>query len=287
MRRRNILKTAAAISVTSLARPAIAQPAKVLKFVPHANLTSLDPVWTTATVSRNHAHLLFETLYGRDEKLDPKPQMLEGHLVEDGGLRWTMKLREGLFFHDGTPVLARDCVASLRRWMKRDQIGQTIEARLDALEAADDRTLVWRLSKPFSALPYSLARTQPSPVIMPERLALTDAFKQVPEIVGSGPFRWIADEYVAGSRAVYAKNEKYDPRPEPVSFCAGGYRVMVDRVEWRIIPDAATAANALVNGEVDWIDAPLPTISGTCLNGSVNARRSGMITGLGWVRASE
>jgi peptide/nickel transport system substrate-binding protein len=155
--------------------------------VPQANLTSLDPVWTTAVVTRNSAHLLFETLYGRDERLEPKPQMLEGHSAEDGARRWTMRLREGLRFHDGEPVLARDCIASLRRWMARDPVGQTIVARLDALEAPDDRTLVWRLRKPFASLPYALAKTQPSPVIMPERLALTDPHRQVPDVVGSGP----------------------------------------------------------------------------------------------------
>jgi len=264
MKRRHFLAASAATTLAARSAgaqaPAVGGRAKTIIHVPQANLTSLDPVWTTAVVSRNHAHLIWETLYGRDEMLDPKPQMLEGHLVEDGGLRWTMKLREGLNFHDGTPVLARDCVASIKRWMKRDQIGLSIEARMDALEATDDRTLVWRLKKPFSSLPYALCRHQPSCVIMPERLANTDPFKQVPEIVGSGPFRWVPDEYVVGSRAVYAKNEKYNPRPEPASFCAGGYRVFVDRVEWHIIPDAATAANALVNGEVDWVDAPLPDL---------------------------
>ena len=125
--------------------------------------------------------MIFETLYGRDEKLDPQPQMVEGHQVEDDGLRWTMRLRDGLLFHDGTPVLARDCVASLLRWMKRDPIGQTIADRMDALEAPDDSTLVFRLNKPFASLPYALAKTQPTPVIMPERLAKTDPFKQVPE----------------------------------------------------------------------------------------------------------
>jgi peptide/nickel transport system substrate-binding protein len=181
-------------------------------------------------------------------------------VVEDNGRRWTMKLRDGLLFHDGEKVLARDCVASIRRWMKRDPIGQTIEERLDALEAPDDRTIVFRLKKPFASLPYALAKTQPSPVIMPERLAKTDPFKQVQEVIGSGPFRWVADEYVPGSRAVYAKFDRYHPRPEPASYAAGGYRVLVDRVEWRILPDPATAANALINGEVDWIDQPLPDL---------------------------
>jgi peptide/nickel transport system substrate-binding protein len=144
--------------------------------------------------------------------------------------------------------------------MRRDPIGQTINERLDELSAADDRTLVWRLKKPFSALPYALAKTQPTPIIVPERLAATDPFKQMPEAIGSGPFRYVADEYVSGHRAVFAKFDRYTPRPEPVSFAAGGYRAMVDRVEWRVIPDPATAANALTSGEVDWLDSPLPDL---------------------------
>ena len=264
MKRRDFLAASAAASLLraapALAQPAIGGKSKTLIHVPQANLTSLDPVWTTALVTRNYAAMVFETLYGRDEKLNPQPQMVEGHTVENDGKLWTMTLREGLLFHDGEKVLARDCVASMKRWMRRDPIGQTIADRLDALEAKDDRTLVWRLKKPFASLPYALAKTQPTPVVMPERLANTDPFKQVPEVVGSGPFRWVAKEYVAGNLAVFAKFERYNPRPEPASFAAGGYRVMVDRVEWRIIPDAATAANALVNGEIDWLDSPLPDL---------------------------
>src|ERR1700749_4159085 len=156
-RRRFLLATAtAALGRTALAAPALAQPAvggkaSTLSYVPQPNLTSLDPVWTTALVTRNCAAMIFETLYGRDEKLNPKPQMVEGHQVDNNGLRWTMRLRDGLLFHDGTPVLARDCVASLLRWMKRDPIGQTIADRLEALEAPDDRTSVFRLNKPFAS----------------------------------------------------------------------------------------------------------------------------------------
>ena len=257
MKRRQVLAGAASLA---LGRPALGGVAKTLIHVPQANLTSLDPVWTSAIVTRNSAAMIFETLFGRDEQLNAQPQMLEGYVVEDNGLRWTMKLREHLMFHDGTKVLARDCVASLRRWMRRDAIGQTIEARLDALEAKDDRTLVWRLSKPFASLPYALGKTQLTPVIMPERLALTDPYKQIPEAIGSGPFRYVADEYVSGHSAVFARFDQYTPRDEPASFAAGGCRVLVDRVEWRIMPDAATAANALMNGEVDWLDSPLPDL---------------------------
>jgi peptide/nickel transport system substrate-binding protein len=256
MKRRHFL----AASAVALARPAIGAQTTTIIHVPQGNLVTLDPVFTTAIVTRNAAAMVFETLYGRDEKLDPKPQMVDGHLTEDNGLRWTMRLRDGLLFHDGTPVLARDCVASLRRWMKRDAIGQTIADRLDSLEAPDDKTLVWRLKKPFAALPNALAKTQNTPSMMPERIAATDAFKQIPEAIGSGPFRYVVDEYVSGHRAVFAKFDKYNPRPEPANFAAGGYRVLVDRVEWQIIPDPSTAANALVTGSVDWLDSPLPDL---------------------------
>jgi ABC-type transport system substrate-binding protein len=102
-------------------------------------LASLDPVWTSAMTTRNVGFMIYDVLFGRDAAMNPKPQMLEGYLVEDDGKRWVMTLRENQWFHDGTKVLARDCTASLRRWMKRDPGGATLEARLDALEAQDDR----------------------------------------------------------------------------------------------------------------------------------------------------
>ena len=141
--------------------------------------------------------------------------------------------------------------------MKRDPIGTFLMGRMDSLEADGDRKIVWRLKKPFAGLANALAKTQPSPVMMPERLANTDPFKQIPEVVGSGPFRWVQAEYNSGNRAVFVKNDKYVPRGEAADYASGGYRVHVDRVEWKIIPDAATAANALVTGEVDWVEMPL------------------------------
>jgi len=258
MKRRDFLAASAALT---LARPAIAQGVKPLIFVPQANLTSLDPIWTTATVTRNYAFLVFETLYGLDAKLNPHPQMAEGHVVEDDGKRWTIRLRDGLVFHDGAKVLASDCVPSLQRWMKRDAVGQILADRLDALEAPDDRTLVFRLKKPFAALPFALARSQPSPpVIMPARIAVTDPYKQIAEVVGSGPFRFEPSEYVSGSRAVFSKATGYVPRSETPDFTSGAKRALVERVEWRIVPDASTAANALQNGEIDWLEAPLPDL---------------------------
>ena len=259
IKRRSFLAATAAASV--LARPALAQGGQKLIFVPQGNLVSLDPVWTTATVTRNFAFLVYDTLYGLDAKLGVHPQMAEGHSVEDDGLRWTIRLREGLRFHDNEPVLARDCVASLARWMKRDSLGQTLAARLDTLEAPDDRTLVFRLKQRFAALTFALARSQACvPVILPARLAVTDAFKQITEVMGSGPFRFLPGEYVSGSQAAFARFDGYRPRAEPADFASGGKRALVERVEWRIMPDPATQANALLAGEVDWVEQPLPDL---------------------------
>ena len=258
MRRRNLLAGLGAAAI--LPAPSIAQPAgsRTLVFVPQANLTSLDPVWTTATVTRNFAYLVYDTLYGIDDKLQPQPQMAAGHRVEDGGLRWVVTLRPGLRFHDGSPVRAIDCAASIQRWMRRDSLGQTLAGRLDAIETPDDTTLVFRLKKPFAALPWALGKSQPSPpVIMPERLASTDAFKAVSEVVGSGPFRFVPGDYVSGSRALFVRFDGYKPRDEVPNGTAGGKRALVERVEWRIMPEAATAAAALRRGEVDWVEQPL------------------------------
>jgi peptide/nickel transport system substrate-binding protein len=257
---RRTLLTGAAAAASGLAMPSLAQPAnaRTLIFVPQANLTSLDPVWTTATVTRNFAYLVYDTLYGVNDQLQPQPQMAAGHTIEDDGRRWTITLRPGLTFHDGNAVRARDCAASIARWMKRDSLGQTLAARLDALEAPTDTSLVFWLKKPFASLAWALGKSQPSPpVIMPERLANTDAFKGISEVVGSGPFRFVTDEYVSGSRAIFARFDGYVPRDEPARGTAGGKRALVERVEWRIIPEAATAAAALRAGEVDWVEQPL------------------------------
>jgi peptide/nickel transport system substrate-binding protein len=252
MRRRTLLTTA----VAALASPAIAAPASVLKVIPQANLTSLDPIWTTAVVTRNHAYLVYDQLAAVDANFVPQPQMAEGW--QQDGDRWIIRLREGLKFHDNTPVLGRDCVASIRRWMARDSLGQALSAVTDELSAPDDRTIVFRLRRPFPLLPLALAKPSPMPLfIMPERIAVTDPFKSISDATGSGPFRFVANEWNPGSRAVWARHEGYVPRSEPVSGIAGGRRPMVDRVEWTVIPDSATAAAAMISGEQDYWEYPL------------------------------
>ncbi|MGE0419736.1 MAG: ABC transporter substrate-binding protein, partial [Acetobacteraceae bacterium] len=206
MKRRSFL--AAGAAAATLPRFAIAQSAnaRVLRFVPQANLTVLDPILTTAAVTANHGWMVWDTLFGLTSSQEVKPQMAEGFTVSDDGRTYLIKLRDGLKFHDGEPVLARDCAASLARWAARDTLGQTLSKVVDSWGSADDRTVKVTLKKPFSLLIEALAKSDAQvPFIMPERVAKTDPFKTITEIVWSGPFRFLKDEYVSGSSAVWAK----------------------------------------------------------------------------------
>lgn len=257
MRRRDLLLSG---SAASLARPSLARAASAttLKFMPYADLALLDPILTTNYVTRNHALLVYDTLYGLDDGYRAQPQMVEGHAVEDDGRLWRLTLRDGLLFHDGTPVLARDVVASLTRWGQRDSFGSALFAATDALTASSDRVVQFRLKRPFPLLPDALAKAASYvPVIMPERLAATSPFTAVAETVGSGPFRFVPDERVPGALAVYRRFERYRPRPDgPASFTAGPRVAHFDRVEWHTVPDPAAAAGALRAGEMDWWEQP-------------------------------
>lgn len=263
MKRRSFLAGSAA---SLIARPAIAQTpnARTLRVIPQADLANLDPIWTPAAVTNSHGYMIFDTLYALDDKLQVRPQMAEGHQVSDDQRTWTIRLRDGLKFHDGEPVRSKDCVASLIRWAKKDAFGGMLARSVDAWETPDDRTLRIKLSKPFPRLLDAIGkRSLYTPFMMPERLALTDPAKQVTEMIGSGPFRFLKDEWSVGNRAVYAKFENYIPREEAASLMAGGKRAHFDRVEWRIIPDASTAAAALAQGEVDWLEQSLPDLNPT------------------------
>jgi peptide/nickel transport system substrate-binding protein len=254
-RRRFLATSAAALAVPNIAR---AQGNRLLKFIPQSDLAVLDPVWTQAYVTRNHGLMVFDTLYGMNGAYQIQPQMADGHRIEDDGKTWVITLRDGLVWHDGEKVLARDCVASIRRWGARDSFGQTLMAVTDGLEAPDDRTIRFRLKRPFPLLTAALGKPGSSIcAMMPERLANTDPFKPVSEMTGSGPFRFIAKDHVAGSLIAYERNAAYVPRPDGTpSFTAGPKVVHFDRVEWHVLPDATTAAAAMQAGEFDWWEAP-------------------------------
>ncbi len=258
MKRRRLLGAAASgAAVLAAPRLSLAGDARVLKFVPQADLAAVDPMWTTSYVTRNHGYMVYDTLYGLDEQYQPQPQMVEGHEVDPDGMLWKLTLREGLHFHDNTPVLARDAVASIRRWSQRDPFGQALMAATAELSTPSDRIIQFRLKRPFPLLPNALGKAPSSmPCIMPERLAQTDPMTQVTDTIGSGPFRFVPGERVSGSQYVYEKFAAYAPRPDPPSFTAGGKHAYLDRVEWHVIPDAGTAAAALQSGEVDWWEQP-------------------------------
>ncbi len=249
MRRRDVLKTIpAALAAPSLAR---AQGAGVVTFLPHADLASLDPVWTTADITRNYSLAVFDTLFGYDAQFNVQPQMVEGVRTDSDGLSWELTLRDGLKFHDGEKVLARDCVATINRFAKRNPFGQAMMKRVAEISAPSDTVIKFRLNKPFPLLPAALAEVYCA--IMPTRLAETDPMKQIPEAIGSGPFKFVVDERIPGQRVVFAKNAAYVPRSSGVaSFNAGPKVVHIDRAVWTFIQDSATSAAALERGEVDW-----------------------------------
>ena len=258
MKRRTFLTNAAALAVPALPRPAIAQAAATtLKFIPEGNLQNPDPIWSTTTVARNFGYMIWDTLYGWDGNLAPKPQMCQGHEISDNGLTWRFRLRDGLMFHDGTKVRGADCVASIQRWMKRDGFAQRIETSTNELVAEDDRTFVFRLKKPFPLLANGLGKpTANVCFIMPERIAKTDPFKQIDEYIGSGPYVFNRAEWTPGAIATFKRFDGYVPRQEPPSFIAGGKQANFVRIEWNIIPDPATSSAAIQSGEEDWWQTP-------------------------------
>lgn len=258
-------RTLLAGTAAALARPALAQGerSQVLRFIPQSDVSVLDPLATTAYGTRNHGHMCFDTLYGIDSAQVPQRQLCEGHVVEDDGRRWVFTLRDGPTFHDGEKLRARDAVASIRRWLPRDPHGQTLAARLDDIRALDDRRFELRLKRPFGLMLDALGKASSYPCfIYPERFAEQDPAKPFTEVVGSGPYRFLAGERVAGAQVVYQRFDGYVPTPFGTpDMVAGPKLAHFERVEWKIVPDPATAAAAMQTGEVDWWEVVEPDLN--------------------------
>ena len=253
--------TAAALCATTLfmfgaTTPVLAQN-NVLRVVPHSNLAILDPIWTTAYMSRNHGYMIYDTLFGTDENAKIKPQMVDTWSVTPDNRLWTFKLRQGLEFHDGKPVTGEDVIASLQRWGKRDAMGSALFTFVQRMDSPAPDTFRIFLGEACGFMLEALGKPSSNvPFIMPKRIAETDAFKQIDEHIGSGPYTFKRDEFKPGDKAVYLKNAKYVPRSEPPSGTTGGKQVYIDRVEWNLaLRDAQAQVNALKNGEVDIIEA--------------------------------
>jgi peptide/nickel transport system substrate-binding protein len=253
---------ALAVSAASFATLAFGERArgadtKTLRFIVRNDLRVLDPMWTTAYATRNHAYMVFDTLFALDSKLRPQPQMVGDYTISADRLLYSFTLRDGLRFHDGQTVRGTDCIASLKRWMARDSLDQMLATVIEEMTEIGDKSFRIRLKEPFPLLLAGLAKVSSlPPFIMPERLAQTDPYQQVTETVGSGPFKFVTAEFQPGHKAVYVKNTDYVPRDEPSSWASGGKVVKVDRVEWLYLPEFSTAAAALGDGEVDWWEAP-------------------------------
>ncbi len=253
--RRTLAALAVAAAVPLIATEASAQ--KTLRFVPHSDLKILDPIWTTAYVVRNHGYMVYDTLFGMDDKGEIKPQMVDTYTLSDDKLTWTMTLRDGLMWHDNQPVTTADIIPSIKRWGAKDSMGQKMMSFVASLEAKDDKTFEIKLKEPTGLVLLALGKPSSNvPFMMPKRIAETDPNRQIEEFVGSGPFVFKRDEWVPGSKLVYTKFEGYKPRSEPPSGTTGGKVVKIDRVEWRPIRDHQQAVNALLAGEVDYIEAP-------------------------------
>jgi len=247
--------------------PALAQE-KVLRAVMHADVRTIDPFWTTQTIAGIHGNMVYDTLFSSDANLDPQPQMVDTWTVSSDRKVYTFKLRDGLKFHDGSPVTSKDVVASMKRWGKRDGAGKQLMGYTASLTAKDDKILVWALTEPYGLLIDILAKMGTSlPFVMREKEAMVDPFTQITEVIGSGPFMFKRDEWVPGSKAVYVKFKDYLPRKEPASGQAGGKVVKVDRVEFLWMSDPQTAQAALVAGEIDFLENPssdfLPILKAT------------------------
>ena len=262
MKRRNLLAgAAAAAAVPSSFAIAQNNRARTLRFVPQANLTLLDPIFTSALVTTNHGWAIYDTLFGVDNRQQLRPQMAEGYTLSDDGRTYLIRLRDGLKFHNGEPVRAQDCAPSLKRWAARETIGQTVAKFVEDWGVQDDRTIRIRMTQKLPILIDAIGKGGASfPFIMPEHIANTDPFKQVTETIGSGPLKFVRSEFVPGASVVYERNADYVPRSEPAEWSAGGKVMHFDRVEWKIIPDSATASAALQSGEIDWYEQVQPDL---------------------------
>jgi len=254
---RRLAALALGLGLVAAAPAAMAET--TLRMVAHSDLKVLDPIWTTAFITRNHGYLIYDVLFAKDANLKIQPQMVDKYEASADKLTWTFTLRDGLEWHDGKPVTSEDCVASIKRWAARDALGQQMMARVGELAPVDAKTFRIVLKEPFGLLLDALGKPSSNvPFMMPKRVAETDPGKQISDYTGSGPFIFKKEEWKPGEKIVYAKNTKYKPRPEPPSMLAGGKVAKVDRIEWLAIPDPMTAVNALLQGEIDMIEVPVP-----------------------------
>jgi len=228
--------------------------AQTITAVMESGLRVLDPIVTTAYMSRNHGYMIYDTLLATDSDYKVQPQMVDNWQVSDDGKTYTFSLREGLRWHDGAPVTSEDCIASISRWAEQDKMGQMLMTLVASMKATTDKSFEIVLNEPTDLVLKALAKPSgTAPFMMPKRIASTPSTQPIKEHIGSGPFKFVADQFQPGLKVVYEKNEDYQPRAEPASGTAGGKVVHVERVEWVTMPDQMTTVNAFLSNEIDYI----------------------------------
>ncbi len=231
------------------------QAETMITAVMQAPLRSLDPVITTAYVMRNYGYMIYDTLLSVDADGNIQPQMLEKWAVSDDGKTYTFTLRDGLKWHDGGAVTSTDCIASIERWATQDKMGQIMKELTTSIDRVDDKTFSMTFSTATNIALRALSKPSSlAAFMMPERVAKTSPSEAITDAIGSGPFKFVMDQFKPGVNALFVKNDEYVPRDEPVSGMAGGRVVKVDKVRWVSMPDAMTGVNAIKSGELDYIE---------------------------------
>ncbi|OZI17190.1 ABC transporter substrate-binding protein [Bordetella genomosp. 7] len=247
------LVRAAALAGATLMAAGGVHAETVIRAVMHSPLRLTDPHATTAYITTWHGYMIYDTLLATDANNKVQPQMLEKWEVSDDGKTYTMTLRDGLKWHDGQPVKAEDCVASIKRWAAGDGMGRTLLKFVSSIDVVDDKTFRIVMTEPTDLALRALSKpTGTAAFMMPKRIAEIPVGTPITDMTGSGPFK-IA-EFKPGVTTVYVKNPDYVPRKEPASALAGGKVVNIDKVVWNVMPDALTTANALMGGEIDYVE---------------------------------
>jgi peptide/nickel transport system substrate-binding protein len=258
------IKAAAFASVAAIALfcgsvTATAQTKSTLRIKGSGDIAQIDPLFSTSYPTRDMAYLIWDTLFALDASYQPQPQMVDTYTISNDNLVYEFVLRDGLKFHDGAPVRSADAIASIKRWMGKDSLGLEIAKRLSGIEAINDKSFRIVLKEAFPQVLHGLGRMTAYPLfVMPERLANVPIGTKLPEVIGSGPFKLVANEWVPGVKFVVERFADYVPRKEPPSNLAGGKVAKVDRIERITVPDETSAVNALLAGELDFV-AEVPT----------------------------
>ena len=220
-------------------------------------LKIVDPIWTTACMSRNYGYMVYGTLFAMNSKGEVKPRMTDNYTVSADGRTYDFKLRDGLKFHDGAPVTIEAVVASVKRWGANDAMGQKMLSYVTEMKATGDSTFQFVRNEASRLIVQALGKPSSNvPFVMPARIAATPPGEQISEYVGSGLYAFLKDEWKPGNKSEFAKFEDYVPRNEPGDGLAGGKRVYVDKVVWKVIRDQQAKMNTLSKGEIDVIESP-------------------------------